>query len=156
MSLNALLTIRDLVKQYDLPGGLFRRRAGTVTAVNGVSFEVNRGEVIGIVGESGCGKSTLARLLLRLIDPTSGAVEFEGRDISAFSRTDLRRMCRRVQMVFQDPYSSLNPRHTILESLEEPFRFHRSPLDRAGRRKRIRHLLDSVGLLAESVLAYPH
>lgn len=156
MQLNPLLTVHALVKQYILPGSLFGRRVGAVTAVNAVSFQVNRGEVIGIVGESGCGKSTLARLLLRLIDPTSGVVEFEGRNIAALSHTELRRLRQRMQMVFQDPNSSLNPRHTVMESMEEPFRFHHSPLDFAGRKKRIRHLLDSVSLPAECVLAYPH
>src|SRR5215210_107827 len=109
-----LVEVRDLVKHFPLTQGiLFRKQVGAVQAVDGVSFDVRRGETLGIVGESGCGKSTTARLLMRLLDPTSGSIKFEGREIANTSGDELKALRREMQMIFQDPYSSLNPRKTV-------------------------------------------
>jgi peptide/nickel transport system ATP-binding protein len=153
----ALIEVEDLVKHFPLTQGVvFKKHVGAVKAVDGVSFVLRRGETLGIVGESGCGKSTLARLLLRLETPTAGRVRLEGRDLAALSGAALRRARRHLQMVLQDPYTSLNPRMTVGDIVGEPFEIHPDVVPRAKRRDRVRELLDLVGLNPEHISRYPH
>ncbi len=157
-----LLSVRGLRKHFPvrgsglLPFGLGKGSA--VKAVDGVSFDLWRGETLGLVGESGCGKSTTGRALLRLVEPTEGAVHFGGEDVLAMNDRELRRLRRRAQIVFQDPFSSLNPRLSVGAMLGEVLRVHGLPkgADGAGRRRRVRELLDVVGLLPEHADRYPH
>ena len=151
-----LLEVRDLVKHFSVGGGLFGGRAGTVRAVDGVSFSLRRGETLGLVGESGCGKTTTGRCILQLERPTSGQVIFEGRDLSTLSDTELRPVRRRMQVIFQDPYASLNPRMTVGQILAEPLAVHGVVRDRQARRARVRDLLSRVGLLPQHADRYPH
>jgi oligopeptide/dipeptide ABC transporter ATP-binding protein len=151
-----LLIATDIVKNFPVRGGLLRRPVAAVHAVSGVSLAVGRGETLGLVGESGCGKSTLGRVLLRLIEPTSGSIRFEGRELTGLSRRELRPLRQRIQIVFQDPYASLDPRMTVFGTLAEPLIVHgRWPGKREGRH-RINELLDLVGLSAEYAGRYPH
>jgi oligopeptide/dipeptide ABC transporter ATP-binding protein len=153
---DVLLQCVDLVKHFPVHSGTFRRGPRDVVhAVDGVSLEVRRGETLGIVGESGCGKSTLGRLLVRLQEPTSGTVKFGGADITTLSRRQLRPLRREMQMIFQDPYASLNPRKRVGQILEDPFRIHRTEA-RGLIGKRVRELLDVVGLSPDHVNRYPH
>jgi oligopeptide/dipeptide ABC transporter ATP-binding protein len=154
----ALIEVRDLVKHFPVSGGAMgaRRRAGVVHAVDGVSFDVREGETLGIVGESGCGKSTTARLLLGLLAPTSGTIAFEGRDISRLSGKQLRPLRREMQMIFQDPYSSLNPRRTVGAIVGEPFAIHGIAGGRGERKRRVQELMESVGLNPEHYNRFPH
>ena len=151
-----LLEVRDLVKHFSVGGGMFGSRAGTVRAVDGVSFSLRRGETLGLVGESGCGKTTTGRCILQLERPTSGQVIFEGRDLGALTDAQLRPMRRRMQVIFQDPYASLNPRMTVGQILAEPLAVHGVVPDRHGRRARVRDLLSRVGLLPQHADRYPH
>ena len=153
----ALLTVENLVKHFPLTRGVvFQRQFGAVKAVDGVSFELRRGETLGIVGESGCGKSTLAKLLMRLETPTSGRAFFEGRDIFALPKEELRQLRRNFQMVMQDPYTSLNPRMTVGDIIGEPFDIHPDVAPKGARAARVRELLDRVGLNPEHINRYPH
>jgi peptide/nickel transport system ATP-binding protein len=150
-----LLEVENLTKRFRSGGGLFSRGRGAVTAVDRVGFVVGRGEVVGLVGESGSGKSTIGRCLLRLIEPSEGAVRFDGIDVLAASRGDLRALRRRMQIVFQDPYASLNPRLRVEASIGEAFDIH--GLHRGGdRRERIGELLRRVGLDPDHMRRYPH
>jgi oligopeptide/dipeptide ABC transporter ATP-binding protein len=150
-----LLRVRDLVKHYPIRRGLLGRVAGQVRAVDGVSFEVREGEVLGLVGESGCGKTTTGRCVLRLIEPTSGSVRFDGVEVTTLPRRELRALRRRMQIVFQDPYSSLNPRLTVGNMLAEPLAVH--GLARGARaRERVAELLTLVGLSPDHARRYPH
>ncbi len=152
-----LLQVRDLVKHFPITRGVvFRKSAGAVRAVDGVSFEVGRGETLGLVGETGCGKSTTARLIMRLLDATAGEVRFDGRDITHLKGAELKAVRREMQMIFQDPYSSLNPRKTIGSIIGEPFAVHGLERDRAKRRRRVQELMDTVGLNPEHYNRYPH
>ncbi|MGL4745558.1 MAG: ABC transporter ATP-binding protein [Dermatophilaceae bacterium] len=151
-----VLSAQNLVKHYPIKRGLLRRTAGHVRAVDGVSFDLRRGETLGIVGESGCGKSTLGRLLVRLEDPTAGSVIFNGADWARASRSEMRRLRRDIQIVFQDPYSSLNPRMTVGEIVGEPYEIHADVVPKGGRRRRVQELLDLVGLDPEHLNRYPH
>ncbi len=146
-----LIRAEALVKRFQTGGGLLRKPRAML-AVRGVSLEIGRGEVVGVVGESGCGKSTLARLILRLIEPTSGTIRFGGQDLTALSRGDMRRMRRRMAMVFQDPYSSLDPRFTVAEVLAEPFRVQ----NEAPPPGKVAELLGQVGLSGRLAASYPH
>ena len=150
-----LLSVRDLVKHFPIRRGLFGRQAGTVRAVDGVSFDVGAGETLGLVGESGCGKTTTGRAILRLIEPTSGEVRFDGVDVRALGPTELRRLRRQMQIIFQDPFSSLNPRMTAGATVREGLTIHRLA-EGAAADARVRQLLDEVGLRAEYATRYPH
>jgi oligopeptide transport system ATP-binding protein len=150
-----ILSVRDVTKHFPLTRGVvFQHEIGQVKAVDGVSFELRKGETLGLVGESGCGKSTLARLLMGVERPTSGSVHFEDRDVSSLSKGELRRLRRRMQLVMQDPYTSLNPRMTVGDIVGEPFAIHGDP--EGGRRTRVRELLEIVGLEPDHVNRYPH
>ncbi|MFT4261751.1 MAG: dipeptide ABC transporter ATP-binding protein [Nocardioides sp.] len=151
-----VLAVDDLEKHYPVKAGLSLRAAGRVRAVDGVSFELRRGETLGIVGESGCGKSTLGRTLMRLEEPTGGRVTFDGADVFDQSRAGLRAMRRDMQMIFQDPYASLNPRMTVAEIVEEPFKIHHGVVPKSDRRRRAAELLELVGLRPEHLDRYPH
>jgi oligopeptide/dipeptide ABC transporter ATP-binding protein len=153
----ALVEVRDLVKHFPLPRGIVgRRAAGAVRAVDGVSFEVRRGETLGIVGETGCGKTTAARMLLRLLEPTSGAVAFDGEDITRAGGARLKALRRDMQMVFQDPYSALDPRQTAGSIIGEPFAIHGLHRDAGERRRAVAALMEQVGLGPEHHNRYPH
>jgi oligopeptide transport system ATP-binding protein len=152
-----IISVNNLAKHFPITRGiLFRKQIGSVRAVDGVSFDLRRGETLGVVGESGCGKSTLAKLLMHLETPTTGRVTFEGQDIFKMSGARLRRLRRSVQMVMQDPYTSLNPRMTVGDIVGEPFEIHREVAPRRDRRRRVRELLDLVGLNPEHINRYPH
>jgi oligopeptide transport system ATP-binding protein len=152
-----ILEIRDLVKHFPLTRGVvIQRQVGSVKAVDGVSFDVRQGETLGVVGESGCGKSTLAKLLMLLEKPTAGSVTFKGDDIYKLRGKALKEMRRNIQIVFQDPYSSLNPRMTVGDIVGEPFAIHPSVAPKGDRRRRVQELLDVVGLNPEYINRYPH
>jgi len=154
---NHLIEVRDLVKHFPLTKGiLFRKQVGAVQAVDGVSFDVVEGETLGLVGESGCGKSTTARLLTRLLEPTSGSINYKGQEIARLSRNDLKPLRRDMQMIFQDPYSSLNPRKTVGSIIGEPFVIHEVESDAGKRKKRVQELMDIVGLNPEHYNRFPH
>jgi oligopeptide/dipeptide ABC transporter ATP-binding protein len=151
-----LLEVRDLVKHYPVTSGLLGRQVGLVRAVDGVSFTIRRGETLGLVGESGCGKTTTGRSILQLERPTSGSVRFEGQELTTLGPAALRAVRRRIQVIFQDPYSSLNPRMTVSQIVGEPLLVHglvRSVAERTGR---VQELLQQVGLLPQHGRRYPH
>ncbi|WP_422736886.1 ABC transporter ATP-binding protein [Micromonospora sp. WMMD729] len=152
-----ILEVRDLVKHYPVTQGVvFKKTVGHVKAVDGVSFGLGAGETLGVVGESGCGKSTLARVLMNLEKPTAGGVIYKGQDISKLSGGALRRLRRQIQLVMQDPYTSLNPRMTVGDLIGEPFEIHPEAAPKGSRRAKVRELLDLVGLNPEHINRYPH
>jgi peptide/nickel transport system ATP-binding protein len=150
-----LLKVTGLQKHFPIRKGLLQRQVGAVRAVDGIDFEVRSGETLGVVGESGCGKSTMGRLITRLLEPTAGKVEFEGKDITHLSVAGMRPMRRDVQMIFQDPYSSLNPRHTIGTIISAPFKLQ-GVMPEGGIKKEVQRLLSVVGLNPEHYNRYPH
>ena len=152
-----IIEVRDLVKHYPVTRGVvFKKTIGQVKAVDGVSFDLKAGETLGVVGESGCGKSTLARVLMNLEKPTGGQVLYKGQDISKLSGGALRRLRRQIQLVMQDPYTSLNPRMTVGDLIGEPFEIHPEVAPRGSRRTKVKELLDLVGLNPEHINRYPH
>jgi oligopeptide transport system ATP-binding protein len=151
-----LLTVTDLKKQFPVKGGLLQREVGRVHAVDGVSFEVEKGETLGLVGESGCGKSTTGRCILQLITPTSGSVVFEGREVTRLGSEDLRALRRDMQIIFQDPFASLNPRMTVGAIIGEALIIHNLAKSRQEHEDRVVHLLETVGLRADHMRRFPH
>ena len=155
-SQHALLEVRDVRVHFPITKGLFLRRViGEVRAVDGVDLEVRRGQSVGLVGESGSGKTTLGRAVVALAKPTSGTIEFDGKDVWTLDRDERKRLRRRVQMVFQDPYASLDPRMTVGNSIAEPLDIHRLGT-RADRKRRVGELLEIVGLHPSHADRYPH
>lgn len=150
-----LLKVRGLKKYFPIKAGIIGRHVGDVKAVDDVSFEILEGETLGIVGESGCGKSTTGRSLMRLIEPTAGEIYFEGKNVSAMSKEELRKIRRDIQMVFQDPYASLNPRHNVQKILEEPLKVHGIGNEKE-RKEKVAKLLEIVGLSSYHASRYPH
>jgi len=151
-----LLRVKDLVKHFPIKGGLLKRHVERVHAVNGVTFDLAAGETLGLVGESGCGKSTTGRCILRLIEPTSGEIWFEGNDITALGKAAHRRLARDMQIIFQDPYASLNPRMTVGSIIGEALIIHKLTKTRREFEDRIAELLETVGLAPEYMRRYPH
>jgi oligopeptide/dipeptide ABC transporter ATP-binding protein len=154
---DTLVEVRDLVKHFPISKGIiFQRQVGAVRAVDGLTFDVKRGEALGIVGETGCGKSTTARLLNRLLDPTSGSISLNGQEIAGLSRKQLKPLRREVQMIFQDPYSSLNPRKTVGAIIAEPFVIHGMNKAEGERKRAVQDLMEQVGLNPEHYNRFPH
>jgi oligopeptide transport system ATP-binding protein len=151
-----LLKVVDLKKHFPIRGGLLQREVERVHAVDGVSFEVEKGETLGLVGESGCGKSTTGRCILQLITPTSGTVSFEGRDVTQLGSEELRRMRRDMQIIFQDPFASLNPRMTVGAIIGEALIIHNLAKNRREHEDRVVQLLETVGLRADHMRRFPH
>lgn len=151
-----LLEVQNLSKTFSIKGGILGREVGTVSAVGNISFRIKKGETLGLVGESGCGKTTLGRSILRLIEPTSGKIIFNGEDITTFGKDRMREMRRKMQIIFQDPYASLNPRMTVRRILAEPLDIHGLFTGKEARRNRLYDLLDCVQLSKDSLNRYPH
>ncbi len=151
-----LLEVKNLYKKFPIKGGLFGKEVGAVNAVNNISFNIRRGETLGLVGESGCGKTTLGRSILRLIEPTAGEVIFNGQNIIDLDARQMREMRRKMQIIFQDPYASLNPRMTVGGILSEPMDIHKLFLGKEERKKRLYELLDQVQLPKDALNKYPH
>jgi oligopeptide transport system ATP-binding protein len=156
MSGDTIIDVRNLTKHFPVRGGLLRREVARVQAVDRVSFSVQRGQTLGLVGESGCGKSTLARVLVRLIEPDSGEISLDGRDFLALPPHALKEARAKIQLIFQDPYASLNPRMSIGRILEEPFKLHRVGSSKAERRERVLALLERVGMRPDAADRFPH
>ena len=152
---NVLIRVDNLVKHFPIMRGLFQKQVGAVRAVDGVSFEVKRGETLGLVGESGCGKSTTGRAVLQLYRPTSGSVHFDGADLTKIKGEELRAMRRKMQMIFQDPYASLNPRMTVGEIVREPLIVHNVAIESEAN-ERVKQLLELVKLNPSFSTRYPH
>lgn len=150
-----LLSVRDLVKYFPISGGLMSRVVGNVRAVDGVSFDIAKGETLGLVGESGCGKTTTGRAVLRLVEPTSGSVIFDGQDILTLQGKQLRAIRRQMQIIFQDPFGSLNPRMSVGQIIQEPLVIHQVG-NRQEREARVKQLLDVVGLASYHIRRFPH
>jgi oligopeptide/dipeptide ABC transporter ATP-binding protein len=152
-----LVEVRDLVKHFPITKGiLFQKQVAAVHAVDGISFDVLKGEALGIVGETGCGKSTTARLITRLLEPTSGSIRFEGQDVTAIPRRSFKPFRREIQMIFQDPYSSLNPRKTVGSIIAEPYKIHGLKEAKGERKRGVQDLMEQVGLNPEHYNRYPH
>jgi oligopeptide transport system ATP-binding protein len=156
MAETPLLQVKNLKKYFPIRGGLFSREVARVHAVDDVSFTIQKGETLGLVGESGCGKSTTGRCILRLIEPTSGEVNFEGKDVTALDKRSLRHLRRDMQIIFQDPYASLNPRMTVGSIIGEALVIHKLAKTRKEREERVIHLLETVGLSSDHLRRYPH
>src|SRR5262249_589289 len=151
-----LLRVKSLVKHFPIKGGLFSREVARVHAVDGLTFEINAGETLGLVGESGCGKSTTGRCILRLIEPTSGEVWFEGKNVTTLDKRRLRALRRDMQIIFQEPYASLNPRMPVGWIVGEAVIIHRLAKNKREREEKVAHLLETVGLHADHMRRYPH
>ncbi|MBM7647039.1 oligopeptide transport system ATP-binding protein [Scopulibacillus daqui] len=150
-----LLTVENLKKHFPIESGIFGRAAGHIKAVDGVSFTVHEGETLGLVGESGCGKSTTGRMILRLIEPTDGRIVFAGKEMTKLPKRELREIRKDIQMIFQDPFASLNPRHTVERIIEEPMIVHKLG-GKKERKRRVKELLEVVGLDSYHAKRYPH
>ncbi len=155
MAEESLLEIKQLKKHFPIRGGVFSKTIGHVYAVDGISFTLYKGETLGLVGESGCGKSTTGRTILRLIEPTAGEIKFEGQDITELEKGDMRALRREMQIIFQDPYASLNPRMTVGSIVGEPLEIHKIAKG-AKKNERVVSLLEKVGLRPEDTRKYPH
>ncbi len=153
---DSILRAENIVKSFPVHGGLFSQEVASVKAVQGVSFELKKGETLGLVGESGCGKSTLGRSLIKLIQPTSGKIFFKNQDITNYKGEQLRELRKSMQIIFQDPYASLNPRMTIGAILEEPLIIHNLYISQKDRNDRVQDLIKLVGLRPEHLSRYPH
>ena len=153
---DALLSVKDLRKHFALKGGVFARNVEKVHAVDGVSFDIGKGETLGLVGESGCGKSTTGRCILRLIEPSGGEVLFQGADVTRMKGADLQALRRDMQIIFQDPFASLNPRHTVGAIIGEALQIHNLAPTRRAREERVAELLETVGLPAAHMRRFPH
>ncbi|MGI8459102.1 MAG: ABC transporter ATP-binding protein [Propionibacteriaceae bacterium] len=153
---DVILKAENLAKYYPIRAGVLRRKVGDIKALDGVSFELHKGETLGIVGESGCGKSTLGRTVMRLEEPTGGTLTFDGIDMYSQRGSAMRRLRRDIQIVFQDPYTSLDPRKTVGDIIGEPFDVHPDVVAKKGRRRRVQELLELVGLSPEHINRYPH
>ncbi len=151
-----LLSVKDLVKRFPVKGGILQRTVNQVHAVSGVSFDINKGETLGLVGESGCGKSTTGRLILRLIEPTAGKIWFEGRDVTALDHQQMVALRRDMQIIFQDPFASLNPRMTVGAIIGEALIIHKLVKTPREREDRVVELLETVGLNADHMRRFPH
>jgi oligopeptide transport system ATP-binding protein len=156
VSADTLLSVKGLRKHFAVKGGIFAREVERVHAVDGVSFDIGKGETLGLVGESGCGKSTTGRCILRLIEPTSGEIWFQGADVSRMGGDALRALRRDMQIIFQDPYASLNPRLTVGAIIGEALQIHRLAKSRRELEERVVELLDTVGLQADHMRRFPH
>jgi oligopeptide/dipeptide ABC transporter ATP-binding protein len=153
--MSPILAVRDLKKHFPIKTGILKRTTGKVYAVDGVSFDIDEGQTLGLVGESGCGKSTTGRVVLRLLAATDGLVKFDGVDVMKASRAEMQRLRRDMQIVFQDPYASLNPRMKVKNIIAEPLRIHKIGTE-AERQRRVHELLETVGLTSEHAERYPH
>ena len=153
---NILLKVRDLKKYFPVRSGLFSKIIGYVKVVDGISFDIKEGETLGLVGESGCGKTTAGRTILRLLEPTSGKVEISGKDIYRLKKEEIRRARREIQIIFQDPFGSLNPRMTVGDIVGESLFIHNIAKNRKSGEERVKKLLETVGLNANHMRRYPH
>lgn len=153
---NALLEVKGLKKYFPIFAGLFRRHMGDIKAVDGISFSIQRGKVLGMLGESGSGKSTAARAAIRLIEPTAGEILFEGQSLNHFSSQQLKKLRKEIQIVFQNPYASLNPRKTIRENIGEALLYHGIVKTKEEQRDRVANILQKIGLSPDIMLSYPH
>ena len=151
-----LLEVKQLKKYFPVKAGVFKKTVGYVKAVDEISFYIKEGETLGLVGESGCGKSTTGATILRLEEATSGEVKYQGKDVLGLNKKEMREMRKEMQIIFQDPYASLNPRMTVADIVGEPLDIHNLVNNKKERNERVRELLDSVGLTAEQMNRYPH
>ncbi|MEM2914897.1 MAG: dipeptide ABC transporter ATP-binding protein [Candidatus Bathyarchaeia archaeon] len=151
-----ILEVINLKKYFPLKGGIFSKSVGNIHAVDGVSFQVKKGEILGLVGESGCGKTTVGRLILRLIEPTSGQITFEGKDIYSLNKQEMQKLRQKMTVIFQDPYAALDPRMSVERIISEPLKIHKLCRSSSEIRDRVAQVMERVGLRSEHMTLYPH